>query len=174
MYRNVVLVGFMGTGKTAVGQELARSLGWTFADTDHAVESRTGRSIPQLFAEEGEPYFREQETEALKDLLVGQRQVVSTGGGAVLREANRQLMLEGGLVVALSADEATIVNRVSGDRNRPLLQGDVAERVRILMETRRSAYTFAPLQIKTDELTIEQTAALIIGRLGETAGNGEG
>lgn len=165
MYRNVVLVGFMGTGKTAVGQELARMLGWTFADTDHAVEMRTGKSIPQLFAEEGESFFRDQETAALKAMLENAGQVVSTGGGAVLREENRKVMLEGGLVVALSAEEATIVQRVSGDRNRPLLQGDVTERVRTLMETRRSAYTFAPFHIKTDDLSIEEAARQIMERL---------
>ncbi|MDF2926851.1 MAG: shikimate kinase [Paenibacillaceae bacterium] len=165
MYKNVVLVGFMGTGKTTVGREVAGQLGWAFADTDHYVEERAGRSIPQLFAEQGEASFRQLETQALQDLLRQEGQVVSTGGGAVLREENRRLMLQGGLVVALNASEPVIVERVRGDGNRPLLQGNVEERVRTLMETRRSAYGFAPLQIDTDLLDVARIAELIIRRL---------
>lgn len=164
MHRNIVLVGFMGTGKTTVGLKLAQELGWSFADSDKAVEEAAGMTIPDIFKHEGEGRFRELETEALKRLLSGSGQVVSTGGGAVLKEVNRQLMLEGGLVVALRADETTIVARVRGDSNRPLLQGDVEERVRTLMEARRHAYDFAPLQIDTDRLTVEEVTAAILER----------
>lgn len=158
MHRNIVLVGFMGTGKTSVGRILAKRLGWTFVDSDHVIEVKAGQTIPLIFAERGEAAFRELETEALRELMAGEKQVVSTGGGAVLKEENRRLMLEGGLVAALLAEEAVIVERVRGDRNRPLLQGDVAERVRTLMAARREAYHFAPLQIRTDNLTTDQVA----------------
>ncbi|WP_438446697.1 shikimate kinase [Gorillibacterium sp. sgz5001074] len=161
MYRNVILVGFMGTGKTTVGRLLADELGWTFKDSDAEVEERAGMAIREIFAEQGEERFRELETEALRILLAGEKRVVSTGGGAVLREENRRLMAEGGLVVALNAGEAAIIARVSGDPNRPLLQGDVEQRVRTLMEARREAYRFAPLQIDTEPLTAEQVAAII-------------
>jgi shikimate kinase len=169
MYRNVVLVGFMGTGKTTVGEKLAEALGWTFEDSDRAVVERAGMTISELFERQGEAAFRKLETEVLRDLLAGTYRVVSTGGGAVLKEENRSLMLEGGLVAALKAEESTIVERVRGDANRPLLQGDVEERVRTLMEARRYAYDFAPLQIDTDHLTVDQIVALITGRIKEKA-----
>lgn len=165
MFRNVILAGFMGTGKTTVGRQLAERLGWTFMDSDRYVEEQAGMSIREMFAEKGEPYFRELETEALRTLLSGEHRVVSTGGGAVLKEENRRLMLEGGLAVALRAEEATVVSRVRGDANRPLLQGNVEERVRTLMEARRNAYDFAPLQIDTDRLTVEQIVERIAGKL---------
>jgi shikimate kinase len=162
MFRNVVLVGFMGTGKTTVGRLLAERLGWTFVDSDYQVEEKAGMSIPELFAAKGEPYFRELETEALRTLLSGKHFIVSTGGGAVLKEENRQLMLEGGFTVALRANEETIVARVRGDSNRPLLQGNVEERVHTLMETRRNAYDFALLQIDTDRITVSEIVDRII------------
>jgi shikimate kinase len=165
MYKNVVLVGFMGTGKTSVGKILAKKMGWVFADTDHYVEEKAGAAIPQIFEAEGEQAFRLMETEALREILAGECHVVSTGGGAVLKEENRKLMLAGGLVVALTASEATIVERVRYDVNRPLLKGNVEEKVHILMEARRAAYTFAPLQIDTDIMSAEQIARLIEERL---------
>lgn len=165
MHRNIVLVGFMGTGKSTVGQEVARILGWAFKDSDAEVVEQAGITIPEIFAVHGEGRFRELETEALRNLLSKEKQVIATGGGAVLKEENRSLMQEGGLVAALNASEATIVARVKGDTNRPLLAGDVEERVRILMEARRDAYRFAPLQIDTDPMTVEQVAAFIAQQL---------
>lgn len=161
MFRNVVLVGFMGTGKTTIGKAVAERMGWVFADTDHMVEALAGKSIKEIFAAEGEEVFRQLETEALRELLSGTGQVIATGGGAVLKEENRRLMLEGGLVAALRAEEASITARVRGDQGRPLLQGDLEERVRTLMEARRFAYDFAPLQLDTDVLTIEAAAEQI-------------
>lgn len=161
MHQNIVLVGFMGTGKTTVGRILAEELEWTFTDTDAYIEAKAGMTISGMFQEHGEPYFRELETEALKELLQRRGQVVSTGGGAVLREENRRLMLGNGLVVAMLAEEAVIVERVRGDTGRPLLQGDVEERVRTLVEARRHAYDFAPVQLQTDRLTPEEAARRI-------------
>lgn len=161
MHRNVVLVGFMGTGKTTVGRILANRLEWTFTDTDSYIEKQAGMTISRMFQEHGEAFFRDKETEALQELLLRQGQVVSTGGGAVLREENRRLMLENGLVVAMLAEEAVIVERVRGDTGRPLLQGDVEERVRTLVEARRHAYDFAAVQLHTDRLSPEEAARRI-------------
>ncbi|RAV04560.1 shikimate kinase [Paenibacillus sp. YN15] len=161
MQQNIVLVGFMGTGKTTVGRILAERLGWTFTDTDAYIEEQAGMTISRMFQEHGEAYFRERETESLRELLQRQGQVVSTGGGAVLREENRRLMLENGLVVAMLAEEAVIVQRVKGDAARPLLQGDLEERVRTLVEARRHAYDFAHAQLHTDNLSPLEAARRI-------------
>ncbi|MNC34591.1 Shikimate kinase [compost metagenome] len=161
MHQNIVLVGFMGTGKTTVGRILAEQLGWVFTDTDAYIEEQAGMAISRMFQEHGEAYFRERETESLRELLQRQGQVVSTGGGAVLREENRRLMLENGLVVAMLAEEAVIVERVKGDTGRPLLQGDLEERVRTLVEARRHAYDFATVQLHTDRLTPVEAARRI-------------
>jgi shikimate kinase len=162
---NIVLVGFMGTGKSTVAEALARRLGWTKIDLDAKIEEEEGKTISQIFAEHGEPYFRQAETAMLRKALEGQTgQIIATGGGAVLAEENRRLMLKHAFVVALTADEQTIVQRVKDDPNRPLLQGDVARRVRLLMEQRKDAYRFAPVQIDTTDKEVDEIADIIIER----------
>jgi shikimate kinase len=164
--RNIVMIGFMGTGKSTVGSALAERLGWRFVDTDAAVVEREDRSIPQLFEEEGEAYFRDAESAVLKSVLAGSRQVVSTGGGAVLRQANRETMLEGGFVVALTAPPDVLLARLKGDANRPLLAGDKEERVHRLLEERKNAYDFAHLVVDTSRSNVRETVESIIERTG--------
>ncbi|WP_309299331.1 shikimate kinase [Paenibacillus sp. YYML68] len=154
--RNVILIGLMGTGKSTVGIALAERLGYRFVDTDARIEEVSGMSIKDMFAELGEAAFRLQETACINNVLADEAQVVATGGGAVLAEVNRQTMLEGGLVVALRASAETIIQRVREDGNRPLLAGDVEERVRAIMESRKHAYDFAHLSIQTDGLAVEE------------------
>ncbi|MEF3303922.1 shikimate kinase [Paenibacillus sp. GYB003] len=164
--RNIVLVGFMGTGKSTVAAELAQRLGWSRIDLDASIERAEGKSIPELFAERGEAYFRAAETEALRRELVGRsRQVVATGGGAVLAEGNRDIMLANGLVVALTATAETIISRVHNDPNRPLLRGNAEKSVPELMEQRKHAYDFAHVRIDTTDKTVEQIVGLIEERL---------
>lgn len=160
--RNIILVGFMGTGKSTVGVMLAEMLGFSFIDTDAQVVKKAGCSIPEIFAEHGEVYFRQIEHEVIAGVLQGKGQVISTGGGAVLREDNRQAMLGNGQVIALTADMDIIVERVRQDRNRPLLQGDVEERVSQLLEQRKHAYDFADLMIDTTELTVDTIVGIIL------------
>ncbi|TLS49977.1 shikimate kinase [Paenibacillus antri] len=160
------MIGFMGTGKSTVGSALAERLGWRFVDTDATVVEREGRSIPQLFEEEGEAYFRDAESAVLKSVLTGSRQVVSTGGGAVLRQANRETMLEGGFVVALTAPPDVLLARLRGDANRPLLAGDKEERVHRLLEERKNAYDFAHLVVDTSRSNVRETVESIIERTG--------
>lgn len=161
--KNIVLVGFMGTGKSTVAALLASRLGWKKVDLDSAIEEHEGASIPSLFAERGEAYFRQAESEALRRELEGKRGVVmATGGGAVLAEGNRGVMLSNGLVVALTADAETIIGRVKNDPNRPLLQGDAKQRVPALLEQRKHAYDFAHARIDTANKSAEQIAESII------------
>ena len=154
MNKNIILIGFMGTGKTTVGLRLAETLGWTFTDTD--------KPIPEIFAEEGEEHFRQLETKVLESLGSRERLVVSTGGGAVLRAANREAMLRSGLVVALKADAETIISRVRGDTNRPLLAGDPEGKVRQLLQERAGAYDFAHVTIDTSHLAVEDIVRAIL------------
>lgn len=119
---NIVLIGFMGSGKSAVGRGLAKSLGFQFLDTDQLIVDRTGRQISEIFAEEGEPFFRQIETETIESLGSLNRCVISTGGGAVLSARNRALLRELGYVVCLTASEEVLFERVSRNTKRPLLQ----------------------------------------------------
>lgn len=154
--QNIVLVGFMGAGKTTVGRVLAKQLNWTFVDTDAVIEQEQQVTIAQLFEQQGELQFRRLETQTLKQVLSGSNQVIATGGGAVLAQENCEAMLQDGFVVALTADLATIVRRVGGDQARPLLQGNLNDRVALLLEQRKHAYDFADIKIDTSKLTIDQ------------------
>ncbi|WP_028549395.1 shikimate kinase [Paenibacillus sp. UNC451MF] len=159
---NIVLIGFMGTGKSTVGHALAARLGWQFVNTDDVIEEQQGMSISDMFAKLGEPVFRQVESEVIQASLDGISSIVATGGGAVLAEQNRNVMKENGYVVALTANAETIIERVSQDQNRPLVQGDVAERVHTLLEVRKHAYDFADRTIDTSELTVEEIVNLIV------------
>jgi len=160
--KNIILIGFMGTGKTTVGQRLADMLGWTFTDTDKQIEELAGKSIPEVFAEHGEEYFRQLETEVIHRISSQDRLVVSTGGGAVLKAANREAMLRSGLVVALKADAETIISRVRGDTNRPLLAGDLEGKVNQLLQERAGAYDFAHVTIDTSNMAVEDIVRVIL------------
>lgn len=159
---HIVLVGFMGTGKSTIGELLARRLGCSLIGIDEEIERRAGQRIAEIFAVKGEAAFRAGETEALMDALHShKRQVISTGGGAVLAQRNRELMLSHGLVIALKADAEQIIARVSKDSSRPLLQGDVRERVYKLLEDRKEAYDFAHLTIDTTRLSVNEVVEQI-------------
>jgi len=119
----IFLVGPMGSGKTTVAAALAQRLGWPWVDLDQEIVAAAGRPIPAIFAEEGEAGFRDWEARVLAEVAARPRSlVVATGGGVVLREANRQCMREAGRLVYLRADVDTLLARTSGDTNRPLLQ----------------------------------------------------
>ncbi|CAM4255127.1 shikimate kinase [Paenibacillus tarimensis] len=155
----IVLIGFMGTGKSTVAKVLEERLGLPAIDLDAAVTAREGRTIADIFAARGEAYFRKVESEVLASAMTADSpSVIATGGGAVLAEANRSIMLENGFVAALKADAEHIIARVRHDKGRPLLEGDVEHRVRSLLESRRSAYDFAHLIIDTTDLTPERVA----------------
>lgn len=163
---NIILVGFMGTGKTSVSRMLASRLGWNCVDTDAEIERRESRSIPEIFMQEGECRFRSIETAVLRDVLGGTQQVVATGGGAVLAEENRILMRERGFVAALTAKAETIIERVRQDPERPLLKGNLEERVARLLEDRKHAYDFAHMRVDTSHLDIGSIAQRIMDQAG--------
>jgi len=119
---NLVLIGFMGSGKSSVGRLAAKALGFQFLDTDQAIIERAGRQISEIFATDGEASFRTLETEAIASLSHLRRCVISTGGGAVLAEKNRELLRNLGFVVCLTASDEVLFERVSRNTKRPLLQ----------------------------------------------------
>ncbi|MCU0641415.1 MAG: shikimate kinase [Candidatus Margulisbacteria bacterium] len=121
---NIILIGFMGAGKSAVGQLLARDLGYNYLDTDTLIEQTEKRSVSAIFAAEGEAHFRDLESEVLKTLQDYDGFVLSTGGGMVLRAENISLLKSLGKVILLWADPATLYERVKNETHRPLLKVD--------------------------------------------------
>ena len=122
--QNVFLVGPMGVGKTTIGRQLAKLLGYTFIDSDREIEARTGASIPWIFDVEGEAGFRQREQAMIDELTQRDAIVLGTGGGAVIGEDNRQHLKQRGIVVYLKADIEELLKRTAHDKNRPLLQTD--------------------------------------------------
>ena len=159
---NLVIIGFMGTGKSTVGKILAQNLEWTYKDTDHEIEQAAGCSIAELFRSKGEATFREIESETIGYILARSQQVVATGGGCVLAEHNRALMQRCGFVVSLNASVETIVSRVDQAKDRPLLTGDTSEKVIELMQRRKGLYSFAHFHVDTDGLDPEDIANMIL------------
>lgn len=149
---SVFLIGPMGSGKTAVGRSLARSLGVAFHDSDAEVERRTGVDIPFIFEKEGEAGFRAREREAIEALTRLERIVLATGGGAVLSPENRRHLAERGVVVYLETSVTQQADRVRHGRNRPLLdEGDIAGRLGELMDVRSPLYSgIADHTVSTD------------------------
>lgn len=162
---NLVLVGPMGAGKSSIGRRLAGRFGLAFVDTDHEIETRTGATVTTIFECEGEAGFRARERAVIADLLAGERQVIATGGGAVLDAGNRQQMRERGFVVHLQVSVAQQVSRLARDRTRPLLATDDREQVlRTLSELRAPLYAeVADLHLDTGVLAPAEACA----RLGE-------
>ena len=161
---NIVLVGFMGSGKSSIGRQLAKRLGFQFLDTDQLIVDRAKKEIADIFAMDGEAAFRDLETSVLASVAHLQRCVVATGGGAVIREQNRQIMREIGFVVGLTADPQVIYERVSRNNKRPLLQTqDPRGTIIALLESRRSAYEQAArFTLDTTHLTHAQAVEAII------------
>ncbi|MCZ7625226.1 MAG: shikimate kinase [Candidatus Methylomirabilota bacterium] len=163
----IVLTGFMGTGKSAVGRRLAERLALPFLDLDEAIEATTGLTITEIFAAEGEPAFRQKERDLIASLGHHTNCVVATGGGAVLDPDNLRRLRTGAVLVCLTAEPAVILERLGGDASRPLLQGtDRLTRIRTLLGQRASAYAEADLTIDTSRTGIETIVDQIIGHFG--------
>lgn len=163
---NIILTGFMGTGKTTVSKCLKRVFGLEVLDTDTEIERREGRTIPEIFEVEGEEYFRERETELLRELRAKENIVISCGGGTVLRTCNVELLKESGTVFLLSATPETIFERVKNSHHRPLLeQNKSVEGIRALLEQRNSRYqAAADVIVSIEGKTTEQICREILKR----------
>jgi shikimate kinase len=163
--QRIALVGLSGTGKSSVGRLLAEGLGWALLDVDTLIEQLAGRRIPQIFADEGEPGFRDREAEALRQALSEPGRVIATGGGAVLRLENRRLLRDEALVVWLDAPTEALIARLRAhDEERPLLSGDdPAARLEALRLARAEIYAeVAHLRVDTGGLSHAQVVEEIV------------
>jgi shikimate kinase len=160
---NIALVGFMATGKSAVGRNLARKLHRRFVDLDALIEKTEGRNVRDIFAEKGESYFRRLEKQALEQILSQQGQIIATGGGIILDEDNLTLLRQKSLLIGLTASTDVLVSRVGKNSKRPLLKGvDVRARIEELLQQRQSRYAEADVIIDTSGLTINQVVEKIL------------
>jgi len=162
---NIILTGFMGSGKTAVGKRLAKRLGYTFLDTDLLIEEKTGKSISDIFSKDGEDYFRDIETLILTELTGINDHVIATGGGIVTRKENIRRLRELGFIIWLKASPETIFKRVSTKTHRPLLKVDnPLEQIKRLMSQREQSYSEADLTIDTDGYEVDDIVNIIINK----------
>lgn len=173
--RNLVLVGFMGTGKTAVGRKLAQLLDWPFVDTDEAIERQVKMAVPTIFARQGEAAFRDIEQVVLAQLAEQTGQVIATGGGALGRVANRERLRASGLLVALTARPAVILERVGGAKaaqRRPMLAGpDPRAAIERLLREREPVYGAADLTVDSSDLPPQAVAQRILWLIARASPN---
>ncbi|SFS79968.1 shikimate kinase [Marininema halotolerans] len=156
--KHLILIGFMGTGKSLIGRLLSERMELLVTDTDQEVERESGMLIPEIFAQEGEEGFRNREKRILANVLQREPQIITTGGGIVLLPENVHLMQKKGWVVALDATEEELIRRLSRDRSRPLLTGDVTEKVRRIKKERQGLYDFAHFKQDTTHNSPSKTA----------------
>lgn len=153
----------MGTGKTAVGKELASRKKWQFVDLDELIELKERRTISDIFAKEGEPYFRRIEKQVLKDVAKEKNFVVACGGGIVIDKENIKVMRESGVIVCLNATPEAILKRTSGYAHRPLLNvTDPKKQIDLLLKLRAPYYARADVSVDTSRLSVEQVVQKII------------
>jgi shikimate kinase len=145
---NIVLAGFMGTGKSTIGRLVALKLNLVFVETDAQIEAQAGQRIADIFAQHGEPVFRQMEAEICQRAAAGRDQVIATGGGALLNPVTREAFIASSLVICLTCDLDEIIRRVGDDPTRPLFAPD-RERLEQLLASRADLYNSLPYQIDT-------------------------
>lgn len=166
--KNIVLTGFMGTGKTVAGRLLARRLKREFIDTDAEIERLMGKTIAQIFARDGVVRFRSEEELLVRKLAGRTGLVIATGGGMVLNPANIRLLKENGIIIALTASPEVIYNRVKNKKSRPLLMhNDMKQRIEELLQEREQDYQAAEIMINTDNKSIVEIVDEITRYLSE-------
>jgi len=169
MKSSIALIGFMGTGKTAAGKALAERLGKEFIELDALLELKAGKTIPEIFQQDGEIAFRELEIGVIKEVSQRKNAVIACGGGVVLNKINIDRLKEESLIVYLTASPRVILKRTSGDENRPLLKTtERALRIRELLKFRKPFYErAADITINTSKLDITSVVEQIINKLKE-------
>lgn len=164
--KNIVLIGFMGTGKTSTGKMLAARLGAAFLDMDQKIEEEAGMCIPEMFSKKGEAYFREQEHKLVQRLSMRRNAVIATGGGTVKNPDNIALLKKGGVIICLCANVDTVLERTNRRGTRPVLdnadRGDRRQAVKRLMEERHALYEQADFMIDTSDLSPMQVTDHIV------------
>jgi shikimate kinase len=164
--RNIILTGFMGTGKTEVGRELAQLKGLKLIDVDAEIEKSEKMTINQFFKRFGEQKFRERETEMIEKISREQNVIISTGGGAVLEQRNIDALKKTGIVICLMATPETILKRTGDSDDRPLLQVEnPLEKITELLSRRKPFYEKADIMIDTEDKTPLQIAEEIIEKI---------
>jgi shikimate kinase len=166
----VVLIGFMGSGKTTTGQCLSKALGFSFVDTDHWIEEKCGIPVREIFRLKGEPFFREEERKALKECLGTEKCVLATGGGLWLNDRNRQLLLEESWTVWLKVSKDQVWDRVKTNlEERPLLAeaADPRQKIQDLLTVREPLYALAPFCVDTDRKSPQAVAQMVLESLME-------
>jgi len=174
MKTNIALIGFMGTGKTAVGKTLAKRMGREFVETDAIIEKKSGKSIPDIFQQDGEIAFREMEIGIIKEVAEKDNCVIAGGGGVVMNKINIDRLRKKCIIINLKATPPVIAERTSGDRgDRPLLAGaDRLAQIKELMNYRRPFYRrAADMEIDTSKLDIKAVVDKIMKELEKNAGN---
>jgi shikimate kinase len=168
---NLILCGFMATGKSSVGKRLAALMGYDFLDMDASIEADEGMSIPQIFSLRGEAAFRALESSMVERITERKRCVIATGGGTIVNPQNLEKLKKCGILISLTADTDTILARAGAGDDRPMLrEGDRRERIRTLLQQRAPAYAQADFAVDTSSLTIDEVAHRIFERLQNAAG----
>ncbi|MBU1007372.1 MAG: shikimate kinase [Candidatus Omnitrophica bacterium] len=155
--KNIVLVGFMGTGKTVVAKRLAGILGREFAELDAIIEKKEGMSVKDIFENKGEPYFRQAEKQIIGEVSKKDGLVISAGGGAIIDDENFNNLKKNSIIICLEASPDVILDRTKGNTCRPLLNvPDPKKRIEELLDERKTYYKRADHRVNTDNLTINQ------------------
>lgn len=161
--QNLALIGFMGTGKSSVGRQVADLLNFTCLDTDELIETRAGRTVNEIFAKDGEPAFREMERKIVEELATRTRTIICTGGGLPINPVNLERLKTYALVVCLWASPEKIFERVGDQTHRPLLNGaDPLTRIRTLLSAREKFYRAADVLINTEMRSVKEVAQQVV------------
>jgi len=170
--KNIILVGFMGSGKTTIAFELSHRLNMRYVSTDDLIEQKQKCTINEIFTKKGEDYFRSVEALSVRDACSMKNVIIDLGGGAVIRDENWESIKASGVVICLTADENTIMERIKKYKHRPLLNvEDPKQKIRNIMAKRAHLYAKADHCIDTGKLTVKQAVEKIVGIVEEYSKN---